>query len=200
MNRKIFLYAVLMFGTVLAGCKGETKPSETPAEQPANVEETGPVRQESHQIDGDIQVNGKTYHYDIVIASCDTMPTVKDESGKEYYDNSINLRITREDKSEFFNRNFTKHAFKNVFSKGFPANYISRSILRGMNFNYDKENDHSAFFFTASVDEPEVGGLECPIDITISTQGEVSYKQATSLDTAPQTEGLNIDPSDNLDI
>ena len=65
--------------------------------------------------------NGHTYQYTLDRAADKSLPTVKNELGQPYYDNSITLNVKR-DGEVFFARKFTKEAFADFLSDDYKAN------------------------------------------------------------------------------
>ena len=65
--------------------------------------------------------NGHTYQYTLDRAADKSLPTVKNELGQPYYDNSITLSVKR-DGEVFFARKFTKEAFANFLSDDYKTN------------------------------------------------------------------------------
>ena len=77
------------------------KTVETPKPQ-------GPIKMQSYSQKKDIQWLGKDYQVAIDRVADDSLRMVKDETGQQFVDNRITLRVIRSDGSSFFTRTFTK--------------------------------------------------------------------------------------------
>ena len=47
----------------------------------------------------------------------------------------------------------------------------------GFNFNYNKEDEHDKFYFVASIGDPDDEEYYIPIDISITTNGDLTLNK-----------------------
>ncbi len=135
-----------------------------------------------------IIVNGIKYIYKFKFALSDSLPVITNSMNQKYYDNYVDLTIMRNNKT-IFNKRFTKNTFKSII----PSKFFQTSALVGFNFNFNKMDKHDAFYFVASVGDPDPSSeMNFPIELTISPDFNVSYKEA--VETQPTSTGLTIDP------
>jgi hypothetical protein len=159
----------------MSGCKEKkqhndiiTKKVETPKPQ-------GPIRMQDYTQTKDVQWLGKSYQVEVKRIADDSLKMVKDETGQQFVDNRISLRVCRADGSVFFSSSFTKAAFESHLD----ADYRRTGILEG--FVFDKvEGNH--LFFAASVCHPETDEY-IPLVVTVNNMGEVGIRLDDSLDT-----------------
>lgn len=121
---------------------------------------------------GEIEVNGDKYNYAYNFAPSKSLPVVTNSSDQKYHDNRIELTITKGGEA-VHTITFTKSTFKQFI----PEELYSTIVLMGFNFNYNKENEHDKFYFVASVGDPDDEEYYIPIDISIATNGEVSFNK-----------------------
>lgn len=125
---------------------------------------------------------GNDYTIEVHRFADKSMSIVEDENGNKYYDNRINVRILRNDGSEFLNRAFTK----SDFSEFITDNFKEKGALLGIVFDKAEENHLK---FAASVGSPDKLSDEyIPMTLTISRTGEVSIKKDTQLDSGTSEE------------
>ena len=136
---------------------------------------------------GDVEY---TYKYDFTYD--ESLPTVRNPQGDDYYDNKVRLSI-QQGETEIFTRTFTKNDFRNIV----PSKFLSSSALVGFTFNYTKTDKTDAFYFIATVGDPdETADMVFPIQIRISPSGNISMEKAENLDTEP-INPMKIDPADD---
>ena len=92
----------------------------------------------------DVQWLGKQYQIEVSRTACDSLAMVKDESGQQFVDNRIVLKVIRQDGSVFCTKTFTKSAFSACLND----DYRKTGILEG--FVFDKAEGNQ-LFFAASV-------------------------------------------------
>ena len=181
MKLKNSVWACVLAACVLTACH-EKKPSQVIiAPKPVAEKPQGPQRMGETNQKENVQWLGKSYTVEVKRASADSLPKVKDESGKEYFDNLIRVKVTREDGSEFFNRVFSKKSFANYVDE----NVLKNSALLGIVL-VEPQGDN--LVFGASVGSPDALSDEyIPLVLTISRMGDVGIKKDTQLDsTSPE--------------
>lgn len=127
-------------------------------------------------------VTGK-YTITVVPHSDPDLPLSRDESGQEYYDNKIDLKVTRADGSVFFSRTFSKADFSSLLDE----KTFRDGAMLGLPFIRVED---SQLVFGASIGSPDESSDEyVPFILTISRMGEVRIERDTQLeDTDDKTE------------
>lgn len=172
--RKIILFAAL---TALCGCREKTERKDIIVPAPARETVRGPQQMTQTRQQRDVEWLGAKYRVVITRAVDRSLPHSTDESGQDYYDNSIAVRVTRPDGTTFFERAFTKAAF---------ASYITdtetrrRGALLGIVFD---RVDNARLSFAVSVGSPDMRSDEfVPLTMTLDRMGGVSIAPDTRLD------------------
>ena len=136
---------------------------------------------------------GRVYTVVVKRSACDSLPMVKDEQGRQYYDNTIRVQITRPDGSEFFNRTFRK----TDFAACLDTHTNEDGALLGIVLD---RADGDNLLLGASVGSPDVLSDEyIPIVITLSGHGDISYKRDTKLEVENQNPQENTADADEDD-
>lgn len=134
---------------------------------------------------------GRVYTVVVKRSACDSLPMVKDEQGRQYYDNTIRVQITRPDGSEFFNRTFRK----TDFAACLDTHTNEDGALLGIVLD---RADGDNLLLGASVGSPDVLSDEyIPIVITLSGHGDISYKRDTKLEVENQNPQENTADEDD---
>ncbi len=136
---------------------------------------------------------GETGEYTITIRRyADTsLPIVQDESGRKYYDNKIDVKITRADGSVFMDKTFQKTDFNSFLDDNTKKN----GALLGLPF---VEVDDKNLIFSASVGSPnEMSDEFIPMKVKISRMGDIHIELDNDLDTTNQNAAPN--PQTNED-
>ena len=108
---------------------------------------------------------GKQYQIEVTRTADDSLKMVKDETGQQFVDNRITLRVIRTDGSIFCTKTFTKSAFDGCLDD----DYRKTGILEG--FVFDKAEGNQ-LYFAASVCHPQTDEY-IPMVVTVSNFGEV---------------------------
>lgn len=135
-----------------------------------------PIRMQPYEQTKDIVWLGKNYQVAIQRVASDSLPMVQDESGQQFIDNCITLRIIRSDGSVFFSRTFTKAAFDTQLDD----DYRKTGILEGVVFD---QVDGNYLVFAGSVSHPQTDEY-IPLIITVSNFGDVVLKRDDQMDTS----------------
>lgn len=143
---------------------------------------TAPAKVTTQKMSHDKQTRETTWvgsEYKVMVerTADTTRPALKIDDHTRYYDNKINVRILRQDGSEFFNRTFTKADFASCLDE----NTKEKGALLGIVF---VKADNDQLDFAASVGSPDIASDEyVPMVLKISKMGKVSIALDTSLDT-----------------
>ena len=133
---------------------------------------------------GDYTISVKRY-------ADESLPIVKDESGRKYYDNKIDLKISRADGSVFMSRTFQKTDFSQFLDKNTREN----GALLGLPF---VEVEGNNLVFAASVGSPnEMSDEFVPMKVKISRMGDIHIELDNDLDTTNDNAAPN--PETNED-
>ena len=164
MNYKsVMALAFVVLITVSCGKKKQyddiiVQETETPQPQ-------APIRMQDYKDVKDVQWLGKQYQVEVTRTASDSLTMVKDETGQQFVDNRIVLRVIRQDGTVFCTKTFTKSAFNACLDD----DYRKTGILEG--FVFDKAEGNQ-LFFAASVCHPQTDEY-IPMVVTVSNFGEV---------------------------
>ena len=123
-----------------------------------------------------VEAFGETLDISIRRYADTTLQQAKDESGRAYYDNKVQLVIKRNDGSVFVDRTFAKTDFSEFTNN----DYGRHGALLGFMFD---TVENGRMKFGASVGSPDPTSDEfIPIEVLIDRQGKISFQNATSLD------------------
>ncbi|MBR4365432.1 MAG: DUF4738 domain-containing protein [Bacteroidaceae bacterium] len=188
----MFILSSLFLLSACTGCN--EKKTEDPKVVINNVEEPKSTQKmQEYDLRDTLTIAGAKYEF-FITRKVDTTK-VKVESGSEFYDNKIHLVIKKKsDGSVFFDKTFSKHYFSSIV----PADFMRKSILLGIVFDYDKADDHSRFSFAASVGDPEDDEMLVPILMTISPDGAINMVKDNINSEVPENGGVaTIDPTED---
>ena len=121
-----------------------------------------------------LRVGRHLYAYDILRQPCDSLPSVRDDMGEEYRDNTIRLKLRR-DGEPYFVYTFTKQTFRSSLDPGFYAH----SILDGLRFM--REEPGKGLVFTFSVSYPN-SDMSIPFSLTVADNGTYSFVRDDVMD------------------
>ncbi|MBR7048743.1 MAG: DUF4738 domain-containing protein [Prevotella sp.] len=121
----------------------------------------------------------------------ESLPIAIDESGRKYYDNKIDLKISRADGSVFMDKTFQKTDFNRFLDDNTKEN----GALLGLPF---VEVDGNNLVFSASVGSPnEMSDEFVPMKVKISRMGDIHIELDNDLDTTNDNAAPN--PESNED-
>lgn len=121
----------------------------------------------------------------------ESLPIAIDESGRKYYDNKIDLKISRADGSVFMDKTFQKTDFNRFLDDNTKEN----GALLGLPF---VEVDGNNLVFSASVGSPnEMSDEFVPMKVKISRMGDIHIELDNDLDTTNDNAAPN--PQTNED-
>lgn len=181
MKQKTTLALVIMLTMSITACK-EKKQSNDIITKIQHKKETvkGPQKMSDFKYDKQIEWVGGHYTISIHRYADTNLEMATDEEGRKYYDNKIDLKITRQDGSVFYQKTFSKSDFTSFTDN----EYGKKGALIG--FMFDTVDDDN-ICFGASVGSPDANSDEyVPIDVLISRHGSLSIRNAQSLDMETQ--------------
>ncbi len=121
----------------------------------------------------------------------ESLPIAIDESGRKYYDNKIDLKISRADGSVFMDKTFQKTDFNRFLDDNTKEN----GALLGLPF---VEVEGNNLVFSASVGSPnEMSDEFVPMKVKISRMGDIHIELDNDLDTTNDNAAPN--PQTNED-
>ena len=172
--KQISILAILLLG-ILTGCgssQKDTKEEQQRMFQLESVDEnTGLQRMQVSRIKQDIACRGKKFQLSVERTPDDKLPHVKSDMGL-FVDNSIKVKITRENGTALFEKTFTK----NDFAAHLPAKYLKRSVLEGLVFDDVRTNENKELTLAASVSYP-MTDLYIPFILVVSQDGKLSISK-----------------------
>lgn len=164
-------------------CKEKEQKKDIIVPKPTVEEVTGPSEMQQTRQERDVDWLGSTYKVTIERTADKALPKAHDENGKEYYDNSISLRIQREDGSDVMNRTFTKEYFSQYAGND---RMVRNGALLGIVF--DKVSGDKLIFAT-SIGSPEISSDEfIPLIMTVDRYGNIKVSLDTRMDSGSDTD------------
>ena len=168
MNYKSVL-ALAFVGLITTSCGKKKQHDDIIVQETEAPQPQAPIRMQDYKDVKDVQWLGKQYQIEVSRTACDSLAMVKDESGQQFVDNRIVLKVIRQDGSVFCTKTFTKSAFSACLND----DYRKTGILEG--FVFDKaEGNH--LFFAASVCHPQTDEY-IPMVVTLSNFAEVGISK-----------------------
>ena len=172
---------LLLCGLLLmsaASCKKEKKTDNIITKiRPQTVSSHEPQQLSDFEYKKQVEWLGNSYTIVIKRRADKGLPMVTDSDGKKYYDNKVEVVITRADGTEFFKRTFQKGDFRQ-----FTDNKYGREGAF-IGFMFDKVEGNN-LKFGASVGSPDPNSDEfIPIDVAINNLGAVKITSSVQLDT-----------------
>lgn len=164
MNYKSVL-ALIFVGLLATSCGKKKQHDDIIVQETEAPQPQAPIRMQDYKDVKDVQWLGKQYQIEVSRTACDSLAMVKDESGQQFVDNRIVLKVIRQDGSVFCTKTFTKSAFSACLND----DYRKTGILEG--FVFDKAEGNQ-LFFAASVCHPQTDEY-IPMVVTVSNFGEV---------------------------
>ena len=164
MNYKSVL-ALTFVGLLATSCGKKKQHDDIIVQETETPQPQAPIRMQDYKDIKDVQWLGKQYQIEVSRTACDSLAMVKDETGQQFVDNRIVLKVIRQDGSVFCTKTFTKSAFSACLND----DYRKTGILEG--FVFDKAEGNQ-LFFAASVCHPQTDEY-IPMVVTVSNFGEV---------------------------
>ena len=164
MNYKSVM-ALAFMGLITVSCGKKKQHDDIIVQETETPQPQAPIRMQDYKDVKDVQWLGKQYQVEVTRTASDSLAMVKDESGQEFVDNRIVLKVIRTDGSIFCTKTFTKSAFNACLDD----DYRKTGILEG--FVFDKAEGNQ-LFFAASVCHPQTDEY-IPMVVTVSNFGDV---------------------------
>ena len=164
MNYKSVM-ALAFVGLITTSCGKKKQHDDIIVQETETPKPQAPIRMQDYKDVKDVQWLGKQYQVEVTRTASDSLAMVKDETGQEFVDNRIVLKVIRTDGSIFCTKTFTKSAFNACLDD----DYRKTGILEG--FVFDKAEGNQ-LFFAASVCHPQTDEY-IPMVVTVSNFGEV---------------------------
>lgn len=182
MKKRHILLITLATLCAMTSCKDKTTQTDNiivPEKKAEEVKEEGPKQMTQTRQQREIKWLDNTYNIQITRMVDKNLPLTEDESGEQYYDNYIEVSITRKDGSTFFEHRYTKSDFMPYVSNN---DYAKTGALLGIVFDQIKDNRLS---FATSIGSPDMGSdAFIPLIMTIDRNGNVSIVLDTQMDTS----------------
>lgn len=161
--------ALAFVGLITTSCGKKKQHDDIIVQETETPQPQAPIRMQDYKDVKDVQWLGKQYQVEVTRTACDSLAMVKDETGQQFVDNRIVLKVIRQDGSVFCTKTFTKSAFSACLND----DYRKTGILEG--FVFDKaEGNH--LFFAASVCHPQTDEY-IPMVVTLSNFAEVGISR-----------------------
>ena len=168
MNYKSVM-ALAFVGLITTSCGKKKQHDDIIVQETEAPQPQAPIRMQDYKDIKNVQWLGKQYQIEVSRTASDSLAMVKDETGQQFVDNRIVLRVIRQDGSVFCTKTFTKSAFSACLND----DYRKTGILEG--FVFDKaEGNH--LFFAASVCHPQTDEY-IPMVVTLSNFAEVGISK-----------------------
>ena len=168
MNYKSVL-ALTFVGLLATSCGKKKQHDDIIVQETEAPQPQAPIRMQDYKDIKDVQWLGKQYQIEVSRTACDSLAMVKDETGQQFVDNRIVLKVIRQDGSVFCTKTFTKSAFSACLND----DYRKTGILEG--FVFDKAEGNQ-LFFAASVCHPQTDEY-IPMVVTLSNFAEVGISK-----------------------
>ena len=168
MNYKSVL-ALTFVGLITTSCGKKKQHDDIIVQETEAPQPQAPIRMQDYKDVKDVQWLGKQYQIEVSRTACDSLAMVKDETGQQFVDNRIVLKVIRQDGSVFCTKTFTKSAFSACLND----DYRKTGILEG--FVFDKAEGNQ-LFFAASVCHPQTDEY-IPMVVTLSNFAEVGISK-----------------------
>ena len=165
--------AIAAIGTT--ACSEKKKSENIITHKEVKKAPSAPIRMQEYNQTTETSLGGKQLTCFVHRTPDDSLTKVKDETGQAYFDNAIELKITRGDGSVFFQKRFTKTAFDSFLDD----DYRRTGILEGLVFD---KAEGGVLRFAASVSHPNTDEY-IPILIKIDRMGNISMERDVNLDT-----------------
>lgn len=177
MKRIVLVLTAVLATGLLTGCKQKKQTEDIIVRKTEAPKPQAPIRMQDYNQVKDVQWLDRAYQVDIRRTADDSLRMVKDETGQQFVDNRILLKVIRQDGSVFFSQTFTKASFNDYLDD----DYRATGILEGLVF--DRVEGHQ-LIFAGSVSHPQTDEY-IPLVITLSNFGDVAISRDSQMDTPP---------------
>jgi hypothetical protein len=185
--KQITIMAALVMAC-MTGCTSDKKAAQEEVKQMFQLESvdenSGLQRMQVSRIRQEIACKGKKFQLAVERTPDDKLPHVKSDMGL-FVDNSIQVKITRDNGTTLFDKTFTK----NDFAAYLPEKYLKRSVLEGLVFDDVRSAEKKEIVLAASVSYP-MTDLYIPFVLVVSQDGKLSISKDEDMGemTIPETE------------
>ena len=190
------ILSLILLGTVLlsiSSCKDDKKSDNIITSKPEKeVIPTDTLAMTTIAPEGRTVTWGEgSYTISVKRYADESLPIAIDESGRKYFDNKIDLKISRADGSVFMDKTFQKTDFNSFLDDNTKKN----GALLGLPF---VEVEGNNLVFSASVGSPnEMSDEFIPMKVKISRMGDIHIELDNDLDTTNDNAAPN--PESNED-
>lgn len=175
MKNILSLFIISAVLATIAACSKKKTPQVIIIKKPKTAIAERPQKMGDNALSTTISWMGNRYTIETKRCAVDSLPLATD-GVKRYYDNSINVKVTRSDGSVFFNHKFFKSDFKNNVDNS----YYENGALLGIAFEKTKGN---LLLFGASVGSPDKASDEyMPLIVKVDNFGNYSIEKDTKAD------------------
>jgi hypothetical protein len=168
--------------TTTAACGNHNKQKNYIEVKDSVKKPSAPQKMQEYKSVKTINWRGETYTYNIHRMVDTNLPIITDENGNKFYDNKIDLTITRNG-SPFFSQTFTKNTFAPYLDESFKK----RGTLEGLVFD---KTDNECMHFAASVCFPQTDEY-IPLVVKLSSDGSISIARDTKIDTGSDADSAD---------
>ncbi len=172
--KQIYIFALLLMG-ILSGCGSNQKDTKEETQrmfQLESVDENSSLqRMQVSRINQEIACKGKKFQLSIERTPDEKLPHVKSDMGL-FMDNSIKVKIARENGTALFEKKFTK----SDFAAYLPEKYLKRSVLEGLVFDDVRTGEKKEITLAASVSYP-MTDLYIPFVLVVTQGGKLSISK-----------------------
>lgn len=161
--------ALAFVGLITTSCGKKKQHDDIIVQETEVPQPQAPIRMQDYKDVKDVQWLGKQYQVEVTRTASDSLAMVKDETGQQFVDNRIVLKVIRQDGTVFCTKTFTKSAFNGCLDD----DYRKTGILEG--FVFDKAEGNQ-LFFAASVCHPQTDEY-IPMVVTLSNFAEVGISK-----------------------
>lgn len=179
-----YLSIVLIASICLfTACKEEKKGTDIITQKPVVVNKKGPEAMEPMDNTEVVQWLGKAYTVEIHRYVDKELPVTRDESGMEYFDNRIEVKVLRPDGTEFFRKVFDKQSLREYLDEA----TLKDGAMLAVVFT-EAKGDH--LVFAASVGSPDALSDDyIPLILTLSRMGILHVELDNRIDDIPDANG-----------
>ena len=185
--KQVYIIAALVLG-LMTGCSGNKKDAHEEAKQMFQIERVDEnsdlQKMQVSRINQEIACKGKKFKLSIERTPDEKLPHVKSDMGL-FMDNSIKVKIARENGTAVFEKEFTK----SDFAAYLPEKYLKRSVLEGLVFDDVRTGEKKEITLAASVSYP-MTDLYIPFVLVVTQDGKLSISKDEDMGemTIPETE------------
>lgn len=159
----------------MSACSEKKKSDNIITRKEVKKAPSAPIRMQEYNQTTETSLGGSELTCFVHRTPDDSLSKVKDETGQAYFDNAIELKITRGDGSVFFQKRFTKASFNSFLDD----DYRRTGILEGIVFD---KAEGGVLRFAASVSHPNTDEY-IPILVKIDRKGNMAMERDVNLDT-----------------